>query len=1035
MATTSDAMLSETRSIKAIDALTAHRITSGQVVIDLQTAVKELVENSLDAGATNIEVRFKDHGLDSIEVIDNGTGIASSDYDVVALKHHTSKLSSFEDLNSVTTFGFRGEALASLCALSGSVAITTATASTAPVGTVLELDRLGRVTNRSGKVARQKGTTVTVSGIFKPLPVRRKEFERNAKREFGKALNLLNAYALVPCTHENGGVRLVVSNQLNGRKSIQLRTDGSSSLTSSISALWGPKTLENLMELELTFDVETEKSALRRMNAGSTEATTTQVVVRGMVSKFSLNCGRSASDRQFFFINGRPCNPTKVQKAFNETYRTFNATQVPFIVANFTLPNGSHDINVSPDKRTIFIHSEDNLVQALKTALEERFAPERSTYSVKPTQTQATPRAKASAPRGPPGEPCATECSTPTASAVPTGSQPLFLDDSDDEVEVVHSSSLSNVDIDMGEPQLLIESNASESSAFQTTVRMLEPKATLPPNSLPRGTCDEAPMAVDQFDNTSQVDVAELTGDEGPTSPTAMQICDDGTGSPAQEDGRTSSTRHPSPAKDSDWPSIPSLTPTAVAPQPSPAISCTPFNKASRAPKKDSTQLVLDTSGAAWNLRRAANADGLAPDVPRKRPKLSHHGSPPESITAAQHSKLGFRSKMASYALPGSQVARGGQGSDSSENEQDADDGCAEVEEGTVSISQETSRRGTRGANSLEPGPADATPGTPLDTAEQPPSGSSAAPSPPIRRPAEVVKSFGVDTVKLRFDLRATSSAWQRLRNTSERDNATRGMPLSARSLARTAGVDSAEAADAEEALSRVITKVDFSSMEVVGQFNLGFIIVRRRSSGSDHAVPNTQACPMDDLFIVDQHAADEKYNFETLQQTTKIDSQALISPRPLELTASDELLALENIEILRQNGFEIDTGGNPEDQFECRQRLRLVAQPVSKTTVFDMKDLEELLHLLRDQPQGQMVRCSKARAMFASRACRKSVMVGMPLKLQQMVAIVRHMGTMDQPWNCPHGRPTMRHLSDISRLGRNHLSDKRPDWQAFTLD
>ncbi|EKM52502.1 uncharacterized protein PHACADRAFT_100748 [Phanerochaete carnosa HHB-10118-sp] len=372
---TNDAASSETRSIKAMDALSAHRITSGQVVIDLQTAVKELVENSLDAGATSIEVRFKDHGLDSIEVIDNGTGIASADYDVVALKHHTSKLSSFEDLSSVTTFGFRGEALASLCALSGSVTIATATASTAPVGTILELDRLGRVSSRNGKLARQKGTTVTISGIFKPLPVRRKEFERNAKREFGKALNLLNAYALVPCSHENGGVRLVVSNQLNGqvhvhgsahsRRSVQLRTDGCTSLSASISTLWGPKTLENLVELDLAFEVETEKSVLRRQNAGTTETYAT-VVVRGMISKFTLNCGRSTSDRQFLFINGRPCSLTKVQKAFNEIYRTFNAAQAPFVAANFTLPNGSHDINVSPDKRTIFIHSEDNLVQTLK---------------------------------------------------------------------------------------------------------------------------------------------------------------------------------------------------------------------------------------------------------------------------------------------------------------------------------------------------------------------------------------------------------------------------------------------------------------------------------------------------------------------------------------------------------------------------------------------------------------------------------------------------------------------------------------------
>ncbi|KAK7436204.1 ATP-binding mismatch repair protein [Stygiomarasmius scandens] len=156
-------------AIKSIDAASIHRITSGQVVIDLQTAVKELLENSLDAGATNI-----------------------------GRKHHTSKLSSFNDLTTVTSFGFRGEALSSLCALCESVTITTATAEKAPMGTVLDLAKSGEVA-KSGKAVRQRGTTILLKSPFSPLPVRRKEFERNAKREFGKALALLNAYAVGPC--------------------------------------------------------------------------------------------------------------------------------------------------------------------------------------------------------------------------------------------------------------------------------------------------------------------------------------------------------------------------------------------------------------------------------------------------------------------------------------------------------------------------------------------------------------------------------------------------------------------------------------------------------------------------------------------------------------------------------------------------------------------------------------------------------------------------------------------------------------------
>jgi len=120
------------------------------------------------------------------------------------------------------------------------------------------------------------------------------------------------------------------------------------------------------------------------------------------------------------------------------------------------------------------------------------------------------------------------------------------------------------------------------------------------------------------------------------------------------------------------------------------------------------------------------------------------------------------------------------------------------------------------------------------------------------------------------------------------------------------------------------------------------------------------------------------------------------------------------------------------------------------------VSDLEELIHLLQDRPTGQMVRCSKARAMFASRACRKSVMVGMPLTKGQMttvracvslprfinrpfliaVQVVQHMGTMDQPWNCPHGRPTMRHLFDMSNINSDTKPSprvrKKVNWSTF---
>ncbi|KAJ7202124.1 MutL C terminal dimerization domain-containing protein [Mycena pura] len=294
----------------------------------------------------------------------------------------------------------------------------------------------------------------------------------------------------------------------------------------------------------------------------------------------------------------------------------------------------------------------------------------------------------------------------------------------------------------------------------------------------------------------------------------------------------------------------------------------------------------------------------------------------------------------------------------------------------------------------------------------------------------EVIRTIdGGGDVTLRLEVAEIAAVWRALVRHQSATAAAADKVVArddaAAELLRDASLASGGSDDAAtDALARTINKTDFETMEVVGQFNLGFIVARRRVA----AAAEDGARAMDDLFIVDQHAADEKYNFETLQQTTQIQSQKLFRPQPLELTASDELLALENIDVLRRNGFEVVAG----TETETAPRLALTAQPVSKDTVFDMKDLEELIHRMRDAPAGTTPRCAKARAMFAMRACRKSVMVGMPLTQGQMTAVVRHMGTMDQPWNCPHGRPTMRHLADIMGGPQRERRKVEVDWAAF---
>ena len=223
-------------------------------------------------------------------------------------------------------------------------------------------------------------------------------------------------------------------------------------------------------------------------------------------------------------------------------------------------------------------------------------------------------------------------------------------------------------------------------------------------------------------------------------------------------------------------------------------------------------------------------------------------------------------------------------------------------------------------------------------------------------------------------------------------------------------GTDSAEAA-----LARVLKKDDFVDMRIIGQFNLGFIIAELNG----------------DLYLLDQHACDEKYRFEKLQQNTTIHQQPLIVPLPLEGSAAEEIVIIDNLKTFEENGFKflIDENGT------CGSRIKLTALPFSKSVQFGIQDVHELASLLNDYSNGddsphvstvllkntdsksKITKLPKLLSMFASRACRSAVMIGTALQKNEMKTIVEKMSTLDQPWNCPHGRPTLRHLAQLPIL------------------
>lgn len=350
--------------IKAIDKQAVHRICSGQVVLDLATAVKELLENCVDAGATCIDIKLKEYGSELIEVSDNGTGVAPMDREKMMLKYHTSKLSGFDDLVELRTFGFRGEALSSLCAMAH-VSVATRVQGE-ECGAKLEYDSDGVLVQQS-PVARSVGTTVAVRDLFHSLPVRYKEFKKNLKRDYSRLISILQAYALI-----STNVRFVCTNQVgNSSRSVILATQpgGTKSIRDNVYSIYGRKVSDSLIEI---------------VNDKGDNA---DIRIEGIVSSTKAGMGKNSADRRFFFVNGRPVDFSKANACLIETYKMYSSPAVsanskPMGIINLMLPLDSYDVNVTPDKRKVFMHNESQVIRMLQNALVKTWEPSRSVYTV-----------------------------------------------------------------------------------------------------------------------------------------------------------------------------------------------------------------------------------------------------------------------------------------------------------------------------------------------------------------------------------------------------------------------------------------------------------------------------------------------------------------------------------------------------------------------------------------------------------------------------------------------------------------------------
>lgn len=319
--------------IVLLDELTTCKIAAGEVIERPASVVKEMVENSIDAGATSVSVEIKNGGIKYIRISDNGSGIAEDDAELAFDKHATSKIRSADDLESVATLGFRGEALASIAAVSD-VELTTRCAGT-DLATYVHI-KGGKILEHGTKGAGY-GTTFVVRDLFYNTPARYK-FLKKDSTEAGYVCDVLQKLALAHC---EVAIRLI-----SGGTEL-LRTPGNGDLKSTIYSIYGKKIADAIRPVEY--------------NEGG-------IRITGFVGAGEASSGNRS--RQIFFVNGRYIKSKTITAALDEGMKTtVMKGRFAFAVLNVEVSPYAVDVNVHPTKIEVRFADENALYRAVLKAI------------------------------------------------------------------------------------------------------------------------------------------------------------------------------------------------------------------------------------------------------------------------------------------------------------------------------------------------------------------------------------------------------------------------------------------------------------------------------------------------------------------------------------------------------------------------------------------------------------------------------------------------------------------------------------------
>jgi DNA mismatch repair protein PMS2 len=906
--------------IRKLDETSVNKICANMSIPNIPDIIRELIDNSIDSHSKHVRLELVDSGLEKIIITDNGSGINHENFKFLCKRGTTTKLESFDEIFTIKSMGFRGQALSAICCLCD-LTIITKTISDEKVF-VLNYDHEGNLTSQNflneslflsnRKIwENQSGTIIIIENIFKNNLLRKKVVLNKRDSILNEIIDLVQSYAIIRTEinfeffSEIDGKNELVLNTIN-RKSLQINLNKIDIMRNRIENIFGKQFVDKLLEVNIQNDY---------------------VKIEGFLSK-DIQSGskyNKSKSTKFYFINSRKINKIrKIDDIILNIYRQYNKDVTPVRILNLIIPEGDYDINLSESKNEVILKYEKEILNFIDEKIKEFHEEKIKIFSANCIEQVRGP-AKI-------GNDTNKKISMLINQKInSTTKEETYLN------ENIQNNKRSFVDrIDRGETEKLYDhdENSFDEKEDSSSLHLIKKSAKLEPlnyneNSVIKNNF-HTPNAklnfLNNFQKNSNID-------------------------PSNNNNIYRST--------------------------SASVSVNPklnflnsFNK-----NQNNTTSQINKLSEEKNLPEKSN-NAYESDSEQEEPKINQIPEQIEKIhTTLEKEKFQFSHQHNSYEKEEIKQLQLQEDKFSNEREENKKENLCVLESRVNEIlnshQSPVKEKEVKETNSCMN----------LDT-----------------------EDLGVEELEFNF----TS-----LNNTppcnlyQPKINIENSLPQQKRK--------SFTNAENVKQVIKTFEKSNFTSLNIIGQFNKGFIIANNSNN---------------ELFIIDQHAADEKKNYEDLLNNIKIVKQPTLFPIKIELLSiSEKNTVFEKKNLFERLGFTILKQSNKEN---TREDLYITTFPSIYSYSFKYDDFLNIYHKLEQggYKLNDEITSEELRKLFlsdsvlryvATKACRSSIMIGTGLDKIKMKSIIRNLAELLSPWNCPHGRPTMRFLCKLDTLFKNN--------------